>query len=75
MNIILIFLIILVWLIMGTLAFGYDFAYFQRKYPEFADKEYKKDFLWSLITGYGIAPISLIVVFVRKEYKYGLKFK
>lgn len=66
--------IIVFWIILGTLEYGINFAYLQRKFPEKAKLEYKEDMLWAIIISFSFPIGAFIVSIWRKEYQYGLKF-
>lgn len=59
-------ILILIWLISGTITYAGTFAYFQREYPNTAEESYRQDMGFSLMIGL-FAPASFIA--------YGFKFK
>ncbi len=50
---------IIIWLICGILAFGLDFAYWQRAYPTLAKLNYKRDLFHAFIA-FLFGPIGLL---------------
>ena len=64
-----------IWVVCSVLSYGLSFAYFQRKYPALAKRDYKKDMLtcafWSLF-----GPMSIVAMIINiRSFKYGLKFR
>ena len=62
------------WVVCGVLAYGLDFAYFQRKYSPIADECYKKDRRNAVIVGFG-GPIALLMTLACGGIEYGFKFR
>lgn len=65
---------IVVWAVCGAFAYAGHFAYFQRQWPQFAERDYRVD----RISGLGMAiagPIALFVTFVLGNFAHGLKWK
>ena len=63
----------ILWFICGILTFGFLFAMFQNRYPDNAKENYNFDFLFCFTLS--LIGIFLIwVVFLKGDYKYGLKF-
>lgn len=69
-----ILIIIAIWIVCGVLAYGFDFAYWQRHYPSLADRDRKADRFNALMTGC-LGPIGLIAIFLQGGHKHGMKFK
>lgn len=68
-------IILIIWIICGILTYGIHFGYFQRKYPELAEKNYKKDMGDAILFGL-TGPIGLCVSFLESGMaEHGLKFK
>jgi hypothetical protein len=58
------------WFACGVVAAGYRFAYFQRKYPGFAKRDFKAEKALatdSLLNG----PIDLLIVYQNGRTEYG----
>lgn len=72
MNIYIVFGII--WLLSGILSHGMDFAYYQRKYPEVSESNYRIQIILSLTTNIITGLLGLTISIIGKNYKYGLKF-
>ncbi len=66
------------WFACGYLACGLNFAFFQRKFPEFAEQEYERDKARArLLIPLGLAGllVSLVCLSTQGWFRYGLKFK
>lgn len=61
------------WVLCGVFAYGLNFAYFQRKYPELARVNYFDDLLQAFFS-FMLGPISLLVE-IKNYEGYGLKWK
>lgn len=66
--------IVVFWVVCGILAYGLNFAYFQKHYPTIAAESYEADKRDSIIISFA-GPIGLIVVFCFDCGKYGFKWK
>jgi len=66
---------VVIWVICGVLAYGICFGYLQRKFPDIAEEEYRRDMGTSVLFGFG-GPITLSVLFFMTGFaEHGLKFK
>jgi len=63
-----------IWVICSALAYGFLFAYFQKKYLRLAKEDYWKDRLNSFyLSCFG--PLSLLIIIYLNIHKYGFKFR
>ena len=68
-------IIILGWLLCGGLAYAGAFAYFQRKFPDAADRNYCSDIVSSVFMGL-FGPLGLLMVVLFFDFfKHGLKWR
>jgi len=58
-----IYFIIFAWLICGVLFWGMWFAYFQGKFPEIADEDYRENLGLAVFFGLIFGPLGLFVWF------------
>lgn len=63
-----------IWVLSGTLAYGFTFAYFQGRYPMLAKKEEATDRATALSMAVW-GPFGLVVAVERGGWRYGLKYK
>ncbi len=67
--------ILLFWAICAALSYATDFAYFQRKFPEIAKRDYKIDRRNAIVFSI-LGPIALAANFQAfDKFKHGLKWK
>ena len=67
-------LLIAAWIVSGVLAYGIDFAYFQRQFPHIAKEDYLQDMAYAMLWGLGGALTMSIGFFLSGFAKHGLKF-
>lgn len=67
-------LLLLIWIVSGILSYGYLLAWYQKRWPLLAHRGYREDV--SLCLLYGLfGPISLLMVWITRAYRYGLMFR
>ena len=72
-----IILIIITWLIGGTITTGAEIAYYQKEFPSLAKEQYRQDLARGIFWGFFfIPPISwFITLFWSGFYQHGISFK
>ena len=64
-----------IWVVCSVLSYGLSFAYFQRKYPMLAKRDYRRDMLVCVVISL-VGPMSLILTLINfRSFKYGMKFR
>lgn len=64
---------LVIWIVCGVLAYGFDLAYFQRHWPNLAKKDYLQDRLKAIPTGL-LGPFGLALCLVEGFCKYGFRW-
>jgi len=67
------FLFILAWIICSILAYGFEFAYWQKKYPDYAKRDYQRDKDNAMLHSV-LGPIWIVIILFFDMHKHGLKF-
>lgn len=69
-----IWIVCLFWIICGIISYGFDFAYFQKKYPSDSKHQYKIDQIACFSFAF-FGPFNLIDIYVNKRFVYSMKYK
>ena len=60
------------WIACGVVAAGFNFAYFQRKWPEQAERDSHSDFWDAILIGLFSGPVGLVVEVISPDCgRYG----
>jgi len=74
MDIISVILFAVFWVACGVLSYGFNFAFYQRRFFRIAQENYRKDqFFCSLASLFG--PVSLASIVFLGLHEYGIKFR
>jgi hypothetical protein len=73
-NIFIIAGFVIAWIACGIYNYGRSFAYFQRKYPNLANMDYKDDKCYAIINGIA-GFLALPAVLIVCSPSYGFKWK
>jgi hypothetical protein len=67
-------LLAIVWIVCGVIEYGVSFAYFQRRWPRIAERDYWDDLMQSVCWAL-FGPFSLLATFWSGTWGYGFKWR
>lgn len=74
MDIISVILFAVFWVSCGVLSYGFNFAFYQRRFFRIAKDNYRKDQFHCFFASI-FGQVSLVVLMIKGQHEYGIKFR